>query len=385
MLPNMLPLRLQRPPIPATWPLSLPLLLPLLLLLLLPLLLPAQPRNFLNYTVRDGLPQSQVFALLQDSRGYLWCGTQGGGLGRFDGRDFEQFDTENGLPSNYVNAVAEDSDGILWIGTSKGACWGRNGAFSPADRTNTENPVHAIMEKSPGRIWLGTEHGVLEYNKQTRTLQKINIPGMPERTAVLAFRTEASGIWIATNRGIWICGPTTQRLNSRDGLAGDNITAFTTDRQGLIWATNWTNGISIIDPEKKLVVGTLTTPNIERALCLYTAADGNIWVGTENNGIQIYNPADSSWTGISERDGFPHNHIRAIHSDAAGNVWVATSGGGLVQFGQPRLRIGGRRGPAHLACALPGRAAPPRLRRVSRLHTRQRVFGRHQMQNAGFR
>lgn len=320
MLPNMLPLRLQRPPIPATWP--------LLLLLLLPLLLPAQPRNFLVYSVRDGLPQSQVFALWQDHRGYLWCGTQGGGLGRFDGRTFESFNTGNGLPSNYVNAIGEDADAVLWAGTSKGACFGSGNLFVSV----SENPVYAIFEKAPGNIWLGTDQGILEYNKRSRSTRKVAIAGMPERSSVLAFYNTPSGVWIATNRGVWLYGATTRRFTSRDGLAGDNITAFTADRQGLIWMSNWTNGISVIDPKKMQVQHSFTTPNIERALCLYTAVDGKIWVGTEDHGIQIYNPADSSWTGIGEREGLPHNHIRAIRSDLAGNIWVATSGGGLVQF-----------------------------------------------------
>ncbi|MBC7774989.1 MAG: hypothetical protein H7246_06070, partial [Phycisphaerae bacterium] len=51
----------------------------------------AQPYNFLPYSVAEGLAQTQVYALYQDSRGYLWCGTQGGGLSRFDGHDFQTF------------------------------------------------------------------------------------------------------------------------------------------------------------------------------------------------------------------------------------------------------------------------------------------------------
>jgi ligand-binding sensor domain-containing protein len=38
-----------------------------------------------NYKAMDGLPQSQVKAVLEDKNGYLWIGTEGGGLARFDG------------------------------------------------------------------------------------------------------------------------------------------------------------------------------------------------------------------------------------------------------------------------------------------------------------
>ena len=66
-----------------------------------------QPYNFLSSSVKDGLGQTQVYALCQDSRGYLWCGTQGGGLSRFDGRDFETFGTASGLPSDFINTLFE--------------------------------------------------------------------------------------------------------------------------------------------------------------------------------------------------------------------------------------------------------------------------------------
>ena len=303
------------------------------LLWLLKISLYAQPYNFLTYSVGEGLPQSQVFAAMQDSRGYLWCGTQGGGLSRFDGLDFETFTVENGLPSNFINTLFEDSEGILWVGTSTGACCLLGNRFYPVDPKVSDAPaVNAICEKTKGRIWLGTERGIVEFDKSKKQLLKIALPAMPEQTAILAFWTEKQNLWIGTNRGIWVTGQQNRRILSRDGLAGDNITAFATDRLGHLWATNWTNGLSILDPVQGRVIHAITSPNVERALCLYAAVDGRIWVGTQDKGIQIYNPADSSWTEISEKQGLPHNHIRAIRSDNAGNVWVATSGGGMVKF-----------------------------------------------------
>ena len=305
--------------------------LPFLLLLLQTAT--AQQYNFLTYSVGEGLPQSQVFAVMQDSRGYLWSGTQGGGLSRFDGLDFETFTTENGLLSNYINALFEDSDGQIWIGTNTGIC--RYDGHSFHAITNEKSPFSAaydICEKTKGRLWLGTEKGIFEWDKNTNALSKIALPSMPERTAVLAFRMVKENTWIGTNRGVWVSGKQTVRLSTRDGLAGDNITAFTTDRQGQIWMANWPNGLTVVDPAQNKVVRTITLPHVERAICLFAAVDGKIWVGTQDKGIQIYNPADSTWEEISEKQGLPHNHIRVILSDNTGNIWVATSGGGLVKF-----------------------------------------------------
>ena len=50
-----------------------------------------QQYNFRSYSLEEGLPQSQVQALIQDQQGNLWVGTNGGGLCRFNGKEFQVF------------------------------------------------------------------------------------------------------------------------------------------------------------------------------------------------------------------------------------------------------------------------------------------------------
>lgn len=68
-----------------------------------------------NYKAIDGLPQSQVNIMLEDKNGYLWIGTQGGGLARFDGRQFIVYTTLDGLLSNIISYLKLDEDQNLWI------------------------------------------------------------------------------------------------------------------------------------------------------------------------------------------------------------------------------------------------------------------------------
>ena len=76
--------------------------------------------QFQSYTIRnykaiDGLPQSQVNIVLEDKNGYLWIGTEGGGLARFDGREFKVYTTLDGLLSNIVSFLKVDNQDNLWI------------------------------------------------------------------------------------------------------------------------------------------------------------------------------------------------------------------------------------------------------------------------------
>lgn len=75
----------------------------------------AQQFTLRQYTAVDGLPQSQVNAIVEDQYGYLWIGTSGGGLARFDGRDFKVYSTLDGLLSNIVTSLFIDSKQNIWI------------------------------------------------------------------------------------------------------------------------------------------------------------------------------------------------------------------------------------------------------------------------------
>ncbi|MBK7573443.1 MAG: hypothetical protein IPI10_18250, partial [Bacteroidetes bacterium] len=120
-------------------------------------ILPAQQYNFQNYSVADGLAQSQVFALCEDSRGYLWMGTRGGGLSRFDGNEFTNFTVDNGLVNDYVLTIATDKKGDIWIGTDEGACVFNGINFTTVKLPGTPHKVRAIVCGSDGRTWIGTE------------------------------------------------------------------------------------------------------------------------------------------------------------------------------------------------------------------------------------
>jgi len=78
-----------------------------------------QTYPYREYTIDDGMPQSESMAVYQDSRGFLWIPTRNG-LARFDGHTFITYLRKDGLPSNIVTRVVEDNDGTLWVVTING-------------------------------------------------------------------------------------------------------------------------------------------------------------------------------------------------------------------------------------------------------------------------
>src|SRR4029434_9683443 len=79
--------------------------------------------RFDHINIEQGLSQSSVHLILQDSRGFLWFGTQDG-LNRYDGYEFKVYkpdpDDANSLSDRWITSIVEDNQGYLWIATRLG-------------------------------------------------------------------------------------------------------------------------------------------------------------------------------------------------------------------------------------------------------------------------
>lgn len=97
----------------------------LLVLCVCPVVTYGFPSDIEFYSLRtsDGLSNTQINDIHQDTQGYIWFATQSG-LNRFDGFRFKVFYFDNhdkkSLPNNCVNEIQEDSEGHLWVHTSLG-------------------------------------------------------------------------------------------------------------------------------------------------------------------------------------------------------------------------------------------------------------------------
>lgn len=84
-----------------------------------------------HYTVEDGLPSSEVYDIIQDSKGYMWFATDRG-VSRFDGYRFQNFTSNDGLTDNTVFKLAEDHKGRIWFVTNNAKlCYFLNDSIIP--------------------------------------------------------------------------------------------------------------------------------------------------------------------------------------------------------------------------------------------------------------
>ncbi len=292
---------------------------------------------FKTYTVEDGLAQSQVRAISQDARGYLWIGTNGGGLSRFDGQRFKNYTTADGLAGNRVWTILEDQKGYLWIGTLDGGVSRYDGSefrnYSTANGL-TSNRVWALLEGPEGRIWVGT------YGGGVNILDRDSLIGLNSRNGlnndrILSLAKDDEGrVWIGQELG-GICYYFEEQLNCNSiaDLQGSSIESIIQDLERKLWFGLWSKGAFHFDGqtfEDYLSTLGITDKTVWE---VFEDSRSDIWVGTEGEGLFRTDPHKKQllqW--FHTRNGLPSNTVYTIFEDRENNLWFGTDKGGITRY-----------------------------------------------------
>jgi len=291
----------------------------------------AQQYNFIKYNVQEGLPQSQVYDLYQDSKSYLWMATQGGGVCAFDGVAFNTLTMKDGLPSNYVHTIYEDKNNDIWFGTKKGLAKYSQQKVSygkPEERT-----IYAIAQQTDSTLWLGTDKGLYTFHKRTKRYQKHRVNPKLNIARVNDLLLIKDELWVASTRGLFILdGDKVEVLDTKSGLLSDDVKDVALDKKGQVWVAQFAGGLSRVSARRKKVQKSYSDFNLRMAQHVFLEKKNQIWVSTQDKGIHILNTEDETWETISEQVGLAHNNVQSVLSDHWGNIWIGTSGGGVNKF-----------------------------------------------------
>ncbi len=291
----------------------------------------AQHYQIRNYSVKEGVGQSQVFALCQDSRGYLWMGTRGGGLTRFDGLEFVHFTTRNGLANNYIYCIKTDARGDLWIGTNVGISRFDGKQFYNYYPQGKDKPVEVLdfCFGPNNTIYLATLSGLFDFSASQFHL--LTEPHVPVNTLAL---DKSGKIWFGNARGVFQYQPGSGRTALF--LQKKYINKIICDASGKIWIGTYGSGVFLGNQNGFKPFAPARNFATQEVYEIYQDPKGNIWFGTLNQGIYRYDTLGKSFLHLGESEGLSNNHVRSIIADREGNYWFGTSGGGVCQyFGLP--------------------------------------------------
>jgi len=287
--------------------------------------LSAQNYQFQNFSLDDGLPQSQVFDIVQDATGYLWLGTQGGGIAKFDGKNFKVYNDKNGLSSNFVNALLFKNDS-LFIGTNQGLSIKIKNIFH-----NFKIPRVSKIVVIQNRVFLTTQKGIYLLKKEYASPLKIDLKIDTSLINDLLF--DGDFYWIASEKGLWKVNDL-QQPTQIIKIDSKPYTSLLLNRKNIIAAT-YTNGIKIIDLEKAKTIH----QSIKQITGIQKMNTNEIWVATKQKGIVILSTENYAIINkINRSNGLKNAAIQKIYKERQGIIWLASSGDGLYKLMQHQFK-----------------------------------------------
>ncbi|MDE6270356.1 MAG: hypothetical protein K2M12_05825, partial [Muribaculaceae bacterium] len=315
---------------------------------------------FRKLNIANGLSNNNVKTILKDSSGYLWVGTAAG-LNRYDGYGARRYvlgatGRHDGDYVDDVLSLQEDGDGNIWVGAS------RQYSVYNSDKDDFSTDVPALLASygiEPGtlftiyvdssrNLWVLTNTAIYCYDMKQRILHKTEADlNLEEFTPVVT--DGMKNTYVLKRPGeIKAVNKRTMNLSDvewPDGGAGFHL-MYADSRQGLWLYSLYSNDIFYLPKTgqwEKLSLPESDAPQSKGICRMLDDGKGNVWIGTDHNGIFIYDQQLGTFTPEQHRPtvsgSLPSNNVVCLYQDDQGTMWLGHNKMGmsycnndLVQF-----------------------------------------------------
>ena len=287
-----------------------------------------------QYSVAEGLPQSQVYDIIEDHNGQIWLATRGGGLARFNGRDFKVFSTDDGLVNNFISSLYQDDRKNIWIGTSNGISQYNGIKFRNylLEGSNFSVTVSSIAERKH-TLFLGTSNGL--YKRVGKEFVNVsNELGLPGFSVTDVFFDKNDVMWVTHDKGVSKIDGENSINFSNDLIKDTYPQCIAQSESGEIWSGTYGKGVFKFFGEKLKQI-----EKLDGLIVLNILPDGDwLWLSTLKNGVFRYNYKTEKIVKLQQSDNLPTKNCRLTFKDSWGSYWIGTSGGGLIKYAQAPIK-----------------------------------------------
>jgi len=341
--------------------------------------------RFKKIGIEQGLSQTSIRSIVQDSRGYMWFGTATG-LNRYDGYEFvvyvNDINDSLSISDNEITSLFEDDKGYLWIGTSKGTL----NKFDPGSETfihydiakssdwystsdvkfyslplsfsrNQNSSITAITQDKSGNLWVGTwGKGIVKFNYETGKKKfyyhfKNKKNSLSSNKIVEILFDDDNLLWVGTFGG----GLNRIKFDFNDKeeviiesyksdskyLFGDKITSLFEDSDYNIWIGSYGGGVSRITNEEKHKIPSntkydiittdfksLSESKLLNVMSITEDLNSIIWIGTYGDGLYSYSKkskkSEHIVVEVNDPNSLSENEIQSLYIDNSGILWIGT-------------------------------------------------------------
>ena len=251
----------------------------------------------IRYNANDPA-ENFILSFCEDEKNNLWVGTDGAGLKYWDRKNNKYINYGNKLSSPFITSIVRDNNNEIWLST-----WA--GGINKIDPKN--NSVTQYSCYNP-------------FTKQT------------EKNIWFVYKDSKANIWAsATNEGSLYVFDRTKNSFALFDKSVTNLQCMTETSDGKLWGGNYTSLFSIEKGTRKITRTIIGNP----VRCIHEDKDKNLWLGTQEGGLLLFDRKTKTFKRLTTDDGLPSNTILRLLEDKGGNLWMSTYNG-ICRFDKKR-------------------------------------------------
>jgi signal transduction histidine kinase/ligand-binding sensor domain-containing protein/DNA-binding response OmpR family regulator len=303
-------------------------------------------KKAIPYNVINGVQlakSNSVWSLYEDKAGNKWFGSLRGGISMLSStpKYFKSIRYNATNPAeNFILSFCEDEKKNLWVGTDGAGLkyWNRkNNTYTNYSNKLSSSFITGIVRDTNNEIWLSTWNGgVNKINPRNNSVTQYSFfnpfTKQIEKKIWLVYKDSKANIWAsATNEGSLYLFDRPKNTFVLFDKSITNLQCLTETNDGKLWGGNYTSLFSLEKNTKKITRVPIGNP----VRCIHEDKDKNLWLGTQEGGLLLFDRKTNTFKRLTTDDGLPSNTILRMLEDNEGNLWMSTYNG-VCRFDKKR-------------------------------------------------
>jgi signal transduction histidine kinase/ligand-binding sensor domain-containing protein/DNA-binding response OmpR family regulator len=314
----------------------------------------AETKKAIPYNIakdKQFIKSNSIWSLHEDVAGNMWIGTLRGGISMIGNspKNFKnnRFTIKDSDPAeNFILSFCEDEKKNLWIGTDGAGLkyWNKKtnsytiyNTSAVSSHKISSNFITGIIKDNANEIWVSTwAGGVNRINPFNNTITHYSCYNpytkKVEKNIWFVYKDAEGTIWAgATNEGCLYFFDSAKNAFVLFDKTIDNLQCLAEMSDGKLWGGNNTS-LFAIDKKtrkyKKFPIGSAIR-------CIHEDKEKNLWLGTQVDGLLLFDRVTNKYKRFTTEDGLPSNTILRMLEDKGGNLWMSTYNG-ICRFDKKR-------------------------------------------------